>query len=114
MEKRKKVMTIITTIMLVVCANCVPVLDVLSFWVCGLYASILLVLNILPIVTYKGPKSTLLRFCAHGNVCLVAMCMSIPFTVILQSIAIIVYLPDNKWWALASVVTALVVTAVVS
>ncbi len=108
----QNILTVICAVLAAVCANCVPIIDKVGWASISIFVLLFFAVNLLPLASYKGPKSFTLRMCSHGTVCLKAFYVSLPVTVVLQIIFLYRYLPDNVWWAVSTAAVSVAVLAV--
>ncbi|MBR5448259.1 MAG: alpha/beta fold hydrolase [Clostridia bacterium] len=107
----QNIFTVICALLAAVCANCVPIIHASGWGTVWVFALMLIAVNLLPIASYNGPRSFMLRMCSHGVVCLKAFYIALPITVIVQIIFIHRYFPTDAWWAVGTSLTAVITLA---
>ena len=108
----QNVFAVICTLLAALCANCVPIIHKVGFAYIWIFVLVLLAVNLLPLASYRGPKSFILRMCSHGAVCLKSFYIALPITVVVQIIFLYRYLPDNVWWAIATAIVSVITLAI--
>lgn len=107
----RKLLMLLQTIIVSLCANSCPLL-MQHPWCWVIFAFLTVGLNMMPFLTCRRYPDTVLRICNHGNICLKAFARATMISVAVQIWFGLVWIPENLLFWLNSVILCILTLGV--